>query len=118
VTSHLDGALRLVLASENVTRSAAAPGAETGSRTRRCPLDAEPLRREDAEGVEVDVCPVHGAWFDAGEVRRIANAHSHVGANPAGSGATPAHDPTKKSDPLDWLVAFVDALDATFEELE
>lgn len=40
----------------------------------RCPFDAEPLTKADVDGVLVDSCPVHGTWFDAGEVHRIANA--------------------------------------------
>jgi hypothetical protein len=42
----------------------------------RCPFDGEPLGRVKVDGVDVDVCKVHGTWFDAGEVRRIANAYT------------------------------------------
>jgi Zn-finger nucleic acid-binding protein len=101
-------ALRVVLSSDEVTRSGAGHP-PPDARTRRCPLDAEPLTVAFADGVEVDVCPRHGTWFDAGEVRRIANAHLDDGDGPvADRGSGPDGAPSR--DPLSWIIAFVGAL--------
>lgn len=52
-----------------------------------CPLDGAPLERVDVKGVELDVCKVHGTWFDAGEVRRVGEAFQCARISMAG-GAT------------------------------
>jgi Zn-finger nucleic acid-binding protein len=53
----------------------------------QCPIDGAPLERVDVKGVEVDVCKVHGTWFDAGEVRRVGEAFQSARISMAG-GAT------------------------------
>lgn len=52
-----------------------------------CPIDEAPLERVTVKGVEVDVCKVHGTWFDAGEVRRVGEAFQTARLAQAG-GAT------------------------------
>jgi Zn-finger nucleic acid-binding protein len=41
-----------------------------------CPIDKAILERVTVKGVDLDVCKAHGTWFDAGEVRRIAQAYA------------------------------------------
>lgn len=45
-----------------------------------CPECGEALSRVTAAGtaIELDVCPTHGTWFDAGELRVIALAHADL----------------------------------------
>jgi Zn-finger nucleic acid-binding protein len=73
VVSHMNGALSQIALSQRIAKSARLVVDEAPAI--RCPFDAEPLRRVAVDGVDVDVCTVHGTWFDADEVRRIANAH-------------------------------------------
>jgi Zn-finger nucleic acid-binding protein len=40
-----------------------------------CPLCGVMMTRVDVKGVVVDACSAHGTWFDAGEVRRVAQAY-------------------------------------------
>jgi Zn-finger nucleic acid-binding protein len=101
------GALRVVLASDKVTRAAAGHPSPS-ARTRLCPLDGEPLTVALADEVEVDVCTLHGTWFDAGEVRRIANADLDDGDGSAAN-ASPS-DAAPERDPLSWINAFVSAV--------
>jgi Zn-finger nucleic acid-binding protein len=114
VTTHIAGSLRVVLASDKVTRAKA--GRQPASaRTRRCPVDAEPLTLVETDGVEVDVCQVHGTWFDADEVRRIANANIDSGK---ASVAAPAPESTPTPGPLSWLGAFVGAVFAVDDKID
>ena len=110
VTTRSQGILPLVVASEKVARSASGGAAEP--RPLRCPLDAELLRHVHVDGVEVDVCRVHGTWFDAGEVRRIANAHTEQLT--ASSAPETPKKPSSDSDPI---TAFIDAVSATLDEI-
>ncbi len=76
----------------------------------RCPFDAEPLQRVAVHNVDLDVCRVHDTWFDAGEVRRNANAYTAPveGGPPAprrGSG------PTESGDVLVFLDALLEVTD-------
>lgn len=40
----------------------------------RCPACGEPLVRTEAGEVHVDICAVHGTWFDAGELAGVMHA--------------------------------------------
>lgn len=109
VVEHVQGALALIVLSEragNVRR-----GLVDHSKTVRCPFDAEPLERVSVHDVDVDVCRVHGTWFDAGEVRRIANAYT----TPLEQRA-PASGPGSRPPEGAGVLAFLDVLlDATDE---
>jgi Zn-finger nucleic acid-binding protein len=74
VVEHVQGALTLIVLSERVAGSSKTLVDRV--KVALCPFDAEPLARVTVDGVEVDVCRVHGTWFDAGEVHRIANAYT------------------------------------------
>lgn len=54
--------------------SAAGRGKVDASGTAYCPHDGLPLTRLTIKGVSLDVCASHGTWFDAGELRRVAEA--------------------------------------------
>jgi Zn-finger nucleic acid-binding protein len=106
VVEHVQGALTLIVLSERVAGSAR--GLVDHAKTILCPFDAEPLARVTVDGVDVDVCRVHGTWFDAGEVHRIANAYTtQLAAESSVSrrGASPAED----ADVLAFLGAVLDA---------
>lgn len=110
VIEHVQGSLPIVIAAEKAVR--AASGETPNKRTARCPWDAEPLALATFEGVNVDVCAVHGTWFDAGEVRKIANAQT---VND--SSGPPATAPKKSTDPFD-VGTFFDSLCAVIDEIE
>ena len=66
------------------------------TRPGRCPLDRRDLERVTVKGVEVDVCKTHGTWFDAGEVRRVAEAFQSDRISAAG-GATHDYGPAAEA---------------------
>ena len=70
---HAQGVLAHVVLAGRIAGAAARVCGDL-DKTILCPFDAEPLARVVADGVDVDTCRIHGAWFDAGGVRRIANA--------------------------------------------
>ena len=70
VVERMDAAL-LTLADR---AAAAGRGEVDASGTAYCPHDGLPLSRVTAKGVSLDVCASHGTWFDAGELRRVAEA--------------------------------------------
>lgn len=109
VVEHIHGALSLVVLSERVAGASQRP-VDDRVKTVCCPFDAEPLERVKVDGVDVDVCKVHGTWFDAGEVRRIANAFAaqlaeRMPAVPRTSGSA------EGGDVLAFLGAVLDATD-------
>jgi Zn-finger nucleic acid-binding protein len=113
VIARVQGALPLVIASEKIAR--AARSKTSRAKTPRCPLDAEPLNLVETDFVEVDVCPLHGTWFDAGEVGRIANAFTDYKAK--ASPPAPA-EPSGSRDPIDLIGAFILAVFAIDDELD
>jgi Zn-finger nucleic acid-binding protein len=108
LVDHVLGSLPIVIAAEKAAR--AARGHAPGDRAAKCPWDAEPLRSVEIDGVEIDVCAVHGAWFDAGEVRLIANAHAETSPSRASGPRTP-------SEPAD-VFGILDALEDAFDALD
>ena len=109
MVEHLQGALALIVLSERV--ASASKALVDHAKPILCPFDAEPLARVTVHNVDVDVCRVHGTWFDAGEVRLIANAFTTpIEGRPASS-----RRDSRSSESGDVLV-FLDALlDATDE---
>jgi Zn-finger nucleic acid-binding protein len=109
VVEHVQGALALIVLSERV--ASASKALVDHAKPIRCPFDAEPLQRVSVHNVDVDVCRVHGTWFDAGEVRRIANAYT----SPV-EGAAPAPRREARASESGDVLVFLDALlDATDE---
>ncbi len=39
---------------------------------RPCPICGEHMQIDDTHGIDIDVCPKHGVWLDAGELPAIA----------------------------------------------
>jgi Zn-finger nucleic acid-binding protein len=110
VVEHVQGALALIVLSERVAGSSRA--LVDRAKAICCPFDAEPLARVEVDGVDVDVCRVHGTWFDAGEVRRIANAYT---AQLEAQRPLPQRDSTPAEDV--GVLAFLGAiLDATSDD--
>lgn len=108
MVEHVQGALALIVLSEraaNVRR-----GLVDYSKTVRCPFDAEPLERVSVHDVDVDVCRVHGTWFDAGEVRRIANAYT-TPLEERSPDAGPDSRPAESGGVLVFLEVLVDSID-------
>lgn len=109
MVEHLQGALALIVLSERV--ASASKALVDHAKPIRCPFDAEPLTRVTVHNVDVDVCRVHGTWFDAGEVRLIANAFT----TPIEGSPAPSRQDSRSTESGDVLV-FLDALlDATDE---
>jgi Zn-finger nucleic acid-binding protein len=54
--------------------AAVAPEKQTVPAGRPCPDCQAPLARQIMHPCEVDVCPTHGTWFDAHELRAVAQA--------------------------------------------
>lgn len=50
--------------------TAAPPAIETGARV--CPIGQERLTTVSVKDVVLDACRAHGTWFDAGELRKVA----------------------------------------------
>jgi Zn-finger nucleic acid-binding protein len=107
VIERVQGSLPLVVLAE---RAATLAGVEPDrDAPARCPFDAEPMARLDVDGVTVDTCKVHGTWFDAGEVRRIANAYTSTRPE-----AAPAYSKSSDSDTVTiggFFSCLLDALD-------
>jgi Zn-finger nucleic acid-binding protein len=88
----------------------------------RCPVGGEEMILCEAEGIRIDQCPEHGTWFDAHEVRRIANAETHRerAAHAKSSSSSSSSSSSwwrrndastdRKPDAGDWVEAFFDAL--------
>lgn len=64
-----------------------------GSSTAYCPYDRLPLAGVTVRGVTLDVCEAHGTWFDAGEVRRVAQAYHRLTFVAAAPPRARAHEP-------------------------
>ncbi len=78
------------------------------SGTAYCPYDGLPLSRVTARGVTLDVCATHGTWFDAEEVRQVAEAfegHRRAAAavrtpmdvSPPSPSSSPSYSPSRSS---------------------
>jgi Zn-finger nucleic acid-binding protein len=84
--------------------------------TAQCPVGGEEMILCEAEGIRIDRCPHHGTWFDAHELRRIANAEvnrermmrASTSTSPSPSPRTSDDD---KPDLVDWILGFFDAVD-------
>jgi len=81
ILEHKPGALQHILLTQRVAAKARV-GYDIETPV-RCPFDAEPLTKAEVDGVLVDSCPIHGTWFDAGEVHRVANASTTRADNPS-----------------------------------
>lgn len=87
----------------------------------RCPFDAEPLTKTDIDGVLVDSCRVHGTWFDAGEVHRIANAFTGKSDQPGAAEAkweAPAGKSGEASSKSWTAEGFIDGLFEVLDEVD
>jgi Zn-finger nucleic acid-binding protein len=51
---------------------AAVSAAEIPNAKRLCPIGLEPLTTVTVEDAVIDVCNVHGTWFDVGELRKVS----------------------------------------------
>jgi Zn-finger nucleic acid-binding protein len=90
--------------------------------TAQCPVGGEEMILCEAEGIRIDRCPHHGTWFDAHELRRIANAEANRERREQGAQEqTPAESrgswwkrnassSDDKPDLGDWIEGFFDAL--------
>ncbi len=81
--SSLEAAMNeaLVDASTTLANSAAVePGAEVG--LRGCPICEQPLERTRVARVTLDICNLHGTWFDRNELRAFAAAFAIARENP------------------------------------
>lgn len=66
-------------------QAAAASGKAAVDTTQKgiaCPYCGRPMEAARLFGVDVDVCPTHGTWFDRDELRRIADAALALGRGP------------------------------------
>lgn len=62
---------------------AALPRLPTGINALRCPECNAELERRQVAGIEIDVCPDHGVWFDHQEIDRVrAAAERHRRGEP------------------------------------
>jgi Zn-finger nucleic acid-binding protein len=114
ILEHRPGALQHILLSRRVAATARI-GYDIETPV-RCPFDAEPLTKAEMDGVQVDSCRVHGTWFDAGEVHRIANANTsrpQEGEEPD-AWKTPPGRASSSSSPA----TFEEVLDGLFEVLD
>lgn len=69
-----------------------------------CPHDGSEMGRKAMQGVDVDICALHGAWFDAGEVRALtALVEQHRRPGPARASSSSSRDSKG------WVEAFVDS---------
>ncbi len=106
LVEHVHGALTLIVLSERVASGSKA--LVDHAKAICCPFDAEPLARVTVDGVDVDVCRVHGTWFDAGEVRRIANAYT-TQLEARHTAPRKASSPAESGDVFEFLGAVLDA---------
>jgi Zn-finger nucleic acid-binding protein len=61
-----------IVAFASIYALGAVKGPKIESAPRICPIGLEPLATVSVKGVVIDACRTHGTWFDAGELRRIA----------------------------------------------
>jgi Zn-finger nucleic acid-binding protein len=108
VFKRMPGAASVVKASEQAARSSAGDAVATDGMA-RCPSCREEMLLCEAEGVRIDQCEAHGTWFDARELRRIANAEVH---RPTARTSAPRRNDVDdaKPDAGDWIEGFFDAL--------
>jgi Zn-finger nucleic acid-binding protein len=117
VFRRMPGGAALVTASNRAAQLSEKERPLTGG-IARCPACAEEMNLCEAEDIRIDQCVVHGTWFDAHELRRIANAETarersaKAEANAKrNAGAKPANDSSRdEPDAGDWIEAFFDAL--------
>ena len=115
ILAHEPGALQHILLTRRVAAKARI-GYDIETPV-RCPFDAEPLVKSEVDGVLVDSCAIHGTWFDAGEVHRIANAST---TNPD-KAESKWEGPTGRSSEAsrEWTAeSFIDGLSAVFDEVD
>lgn len=77
-----------------------------------------PLAKAEVDGVLVDSCAVHGTWFDAGEVNRIANAFTTKADKPAAAEPSWDHLRSGSSSSSSTEGSFVDGLFAVLDEID
>ena len=73
------------------------------TRAAACPDCQQALVRVHAAGIELDVCPEHGTWFDRGEIERLMRAAKPA---PAAAGIT-AVTPSAPQEIYPWLARLV-----------
>lgn len=121
VFKRMPGGLALVSASNKAAQVSENARPQTDGAA-RCPSCAEEMVLCEAEGVRIDQCVVHGTWFDAHELRRIANAEYVRERDGAAEASAKRESKTswwkrsssssdEKPDAADWVEGFFDALD-------
>lgn len=116
VFKRMPGGLALVTASNKAVQVSENARPHTDGAA-RCPACAEEMMLCEAELIRIDQCPAHGTWFDANELRQIANAEAHrerqERATSERQSSSPRASSTDDEEPdlIDWISGFFDAVD-------
>jgi len=84
-----EGSTRIVAApqaaiaqlAERAGARAIAPGVDVRPEGLPCPACATPMRRVRAGAIDLDICTMHGTWFDRGELVRVMRAAAEPDAD-------------------------------------